>query len=469
VAIVVRLRPPLLPLLLCLVHCSPAAPRPAPNVVLFLADDQGWSGTSVAMDDQVPGSRSDYYRTPALEGFARQGMRFAQAYASSPVCSPTRASIQTGKSPALLHLTDVILGERGRAIRADYVRTQRLEEPASRVELPQGETTIAEAIRSARPEYATAHFGKWHLGGGGPARHGYLEQDAALVEAGPGVADLPEGVRGVVPRAVRFVRAQASAGRPFFLQVSHFAVHKGFPVRDEDLRAARRRPLGRLHRNPRLAAMTEELDSDFGALLAALDATGLSDRTYVLYLSDNGAYTDRSSNAPLSGGKFSLREGGLRVPLVVRGPGIAPGRVARVPVVTVDLLPTILDLLGIAERPPGIEGGSFAPVLRGGGRGGVQRPRHELVWYFPHYYFFLGRSTPQAALRLGRYKLLVDYDADTAQVFDLRTDLAEEHDLSAQRPRLARNLRARLDRYLAAVGEPTPAPRRDAAPTAPAP
>jgi arylsulfatase A-like enzyme len=443
--------------LLGLALCLGCAPEPAarPNVLLFLADDQGWNGTSVAMDDRVAGSRSDFYQTPVLERLAREGTRFAQAYASSPVCSPTRASIQTGKSPARLGMTDVIMGASGRALRAERLGERLLREPASLEELPEAEITLPEAIRAVRPEYATGFFGKWHLGAVPPDRHGYTHHHVLRTEGVPAEA-LRREMHGLGARIAQFLRSRARDGRPFFVHVSHPAIHNGYPAREAARKLVSRRPRGQLHRDRNVAAMTADLDADLGLLLRTLDELGIADTTYVIYFSDNGGDPQTSSSAPLRGGKFSLLEGGIRVPLLVRGPGVASGRVVRVPVVAQDLLPTILEWLAIHSLPEGVDGGSFAALLRGSGEGRVERPREELVWHFPHSHFFFDGSAPQSAIRRGDLKLIVDLETRRAELFDLASDPSEATDLATARPALARELGEQLERHLADVRAPTP-------------
>ncbi|MGH0032589.1 MAG: sulfatase-like hydrolase/transferase, partial [Myxococcota bacterium] len=406
---------------------------------------QGWTGTSVRMDPYVPDSRSDYYLTPSLERFALEGMRFSNAYAAASICSPNRASIQTGRSPATLHMTGVLASP----FHPPDDPTRRFIEPPLSTGLPLSEVTLAEAVREYRPEYAVGHFGKWHLGAQSPQEHGYTH-------AHPGNSHGQEAT----DRALDFIREQTEAGTPYVVQISHWAVHKGFPPSQQAENAVRFLKKGSRHRNPHVAAMTLDLDTDFGRLLDLLKELGVEDDTYVFYLSDNGAYTDLTNNTPLSGGKFSTLEGGIRVPFLARGPGIPSSAVSPTPIISWDLLPTILELVG-ADVPVDVEGGSLVSVMKESPFARVERHREELVWYYPHYYHFLGGSAPQAAIRIGNHKLWVDYESGVSGLFDVATDIGETQDLSHSNDALASDMRRRLDLYLRRVGAQMLVPRTD--------
>ncbi|MFG0329535.1 MAG: sulfatase [Phycisphaerales bacterium] len=439
---------------------SRAARRPdAPNIILILADDQGWTGTSVEMSDQVTPSRSDYYRTPHLQRFARDGLRFSQAYAPSPNCSPTRAAIQTGKSPAALHMTDIINVSEGNPRWTMFYDGLPLRPPRPRNALPNEEVTIAERIKAERPEYVTAHFGKWHLGGGGPTEHGYDETDGARAWEGAGEeSGNPKDIFGITDSAIEFMSARFDDGRPFFMQVSHFAVHLPLKARPGTIEEYRRRPAGVRHHHPVHAAMTEDLDAGIGRLLGALDEFDLRDETYVIYASDNGAYTveNITNNLPLAKGKASVWEGGIRTPLIIRGPGVPANRICDEIVTGVDLFPTISALIGLDEPlPEGIEGGDLAPILFDSLEASISRSRDEFVWHFPHYQTEKG-TTPQSAIRIGDDKLIRLYETGEKYLYDLDRDPGETVNLVERQPELAVALEARLDDYLRAVGAAFP-------------
>jgi hypothetical protein len=291
-----------------------------PSFVFILADDMGWTGLSVASDDRMPGSKSDFYQTPHVESLARDGMRFSNAYAPAPMCTPTRASLLTGKSPAQLHMTTPGPAD-------GPVENRKLIPPRHVTALPTAEITIAEVLR--RRNYATAHFGKWHLSGGGPGAHGFDRHDGDTGNQGPGVyADPnPKDIFGVTSRAMSFMEDQVAAGKPFYVQLSHYAVHGPSQAlrgtEEEFARVAE----GHRHQNVAYAAMTQDLDTSVGMMLKKIETLGIAQNTYVIFMSDNGAGGRPGSleNAPLAGGKATLFEGGIRVPLIVRGPGVRAG------------------------------------------------------------------------------------------------------------------------------------------------
>ena len=433
---------------------------PRPNIVFMLADDQGWNGLSVRMAPDVPGSRSELIQTPNLERLAAQGMRFSNAYAPAPVCSPTRISIQTGKSPAQLHWTKAAPPEEG----------HKLREPRLIKSISDSETTIGELLRKAG--YATAHYGKWHIGGGGPGKHGYDEHDGDTgnEEAFQFTDPNPVDIFGMAARAEAFMQKNAAAGKPFYIQLSWNALHapgnalKATTTKYEKLAG------GGNDRGKRAAtaAITEDLDTGVGRVMAAIDRLGLAKNTYVIYMSDNGAGGGGKRGGGLSGGKGSVSEGGIRVPLIIRGPGVAANSWCHAPVVGYDLLPTFCELAGVpaASIPKAVEGGSITSLLAREGRGEVRRPREELVFHFPHYQSGDG---PQSAIRLGNLKLMRFYEDDRVALFDLSKDIGERDDLAQRMPAEAQRLRERLKRYLDAVDAQLPTPNPDFDPATPAP
>ena len=445
-------RCPLLALALFLAASS--APG-QPNVVLILADDMSWVGTSVQMDPDRPDSRSDFHSTPSLERLAREGMRFTDAYAPHPNCSPTRLAIQTGKSPSQLNMSDIINRNSGL-----FYEALPMVPPRHIDHIPHEETTIAELLKQHRPGYKTAHFGKWHLGGGGPGRHGYDEHSGTTSNReGASPAPDPKRTVSVTTRAIDFLRHSKAAGDSFFLQVSYYAVHLAIHAFDETVQQFEARPRGIRHKHPGHAAMTHELDQGVGRLLAALDRLELAATTYVIFTSDNGSYLDAgqqrvSSNAPLRGQKASTWEGGIRVPLLVRGPGIRADSVSRVPVTGTDLYPTIAEMARVqAELSPSIEGASLLGLLRNGGQGAVKRRFDSLVWHFPHYQTQKG-TTPMSSIRVGQWKLVKFYETGETQLFQLTADIGESSDRSAVRPAIAKRLEKQLASYLEEVDAP---------------
>ena len=426
-----------------------------PNVLLILADDLGWVGTSVLMDPNRPDSKSDYYDTPSLERLASEGMRFTDAYSPHPNCSPTRLAIQTGKTPAQLRMTDIINRGSGR-----FYEGLPMIPPAHIDHIPHEELTIAELLKQHRPGYVTAHFGKWHLGGGGPGRHGYDDHSGPTSnrEGGSGPPD-PKRTVSVTTRALDFLQHRKQAGEPFFLQVSYYAIHLGIFAFEETVAEFEARPRGERHDHPGHAAMTHELDRGVGRLLEGLDRLDLAENTYVIFTSDNGSYHDQgetrvTTNAPLRGQKASAWEGGIRVPLFVRGPGIEPGSVSRVPVTGTDLYPTVAAMTGVqAALAPSIEGASLLDLLRSGGKGSLSRRFDSLVWHFPHYQTLKG-TKPMSSLRSGDWKLVKLYETGETLLFNLASDIGEQKDVSGTEPGIAKSLSEELSAYLDAVEAP---------------
>lgn len=430
---------------------TPARPPARPNFVVIVGEGHGWSSLSVQSDDANPGSRSAHVRTPNFERLARDGMRFARYYAPSPRCTPSRATYFTGINPARLGMTFVGAG-RGEAGGADP--GAMLITPQSVLELPESTTTIAELLK--RSGYATAHFGKWHVGRTPPSRHGFDESDGATSNGGPDNVENPhpKQLYGMTDRGLDFMRRQRHAGRPFYLQLSHYASRRGGGASPEALAAVKTRGKNLDERRRDEAAADLDLDLALGRLLKGIDELGLADSTYVLFTTDHGS---PGRNPPLDGGKGSVREGGLRVPLIVRGPGVAPDVCSHVPASGADLVPTFAALAGIEKALPAeVDGGSLVPVLTHGGKGAVKRPRDEFVVHFPHYDGDpLG---PASALYAGDLKLIHLYETGAVRLFDVTRDPGERHDLAAERPEQARKMDRLLSSRLAALGARLPAP-----------
>ncbi len=415
------------------VDCSMAMASDRPNIILMLSDDQGWSGLSVAMDPEVPESRSRVIETPHLESFASQGMRFTQGYAPASVCSPTRISLQTGKSPARMQWTKAAPPENGRP----------LIEPSLIKRIDQREITLGEMLRDAG--YATAHYGKWHLGGGGPGQHGYDEHDGDTgnEQAFKFQDPNPVDIFGMAQRAAAFMEKNRDAGKPFFIQLSWNALHASENASQKAL-AKYEAKMGDANRKAvTTAAISEDLDRGVGKVLEAIEELGLNDTTYVLYMSDNGS---GGGGKALRGGKGGMWEGGIRVPMILRGPGIQAGAICRTAVVGYDWFPTFCQWAGIpADRLPNhLDGGSLIPLLEDPMNGKVIRPREELIFHFPHYQ----GDTPHTAIRLGNLKLMHFYEDGTELLFDLENDPRESRDLASQRADDVQLLKARMDAYL---------------------
>jgi arylsulfatase A-like enzyme len=410
-----------------------------PNILFILVDDMGWTGTSVQIDPEVPESQSDFYQTPNIEKLAAQGMSFSAAYAPAPMCTPSRAGLLTGKTPAELHMTTPGAGrsqEYQKLLSANFIR-----------ELPAAETTIAEILQDEG--YATAHFGKWHLGHRSPSEHGFDVHDGSTANGGPGeyTDPNPKDVFGVTERAIAFIEDQAAEEKPFYLQLSHYAVHTPVEALEQSKAKFEKLPAGERHSDVDYAAMTWDLDASIGMLLRKISELNLTGDTYVVLMSDNGAPGNPrdSQNLPLAGGKGSLYEGGIRVPLIIRGPGIAADSFCAESVTGCDLFPTFCEWAGI-PLPSTTEGASLSPLLQGSSQD-FQRNDDSLLFHYPHY----GqgpRQTPQSALIVGHFKLVKNWEDGSVQLFDLETDLSEAHDLSRKLPEKTSELEAQLNARL---------------------
>ncbi len=433
-----------------------AADPARPNFIVIMGEAQGWASCSVQMDDTVPGSKSPLAHTPALEKLAAGGMRFANFYASSPRCTPTRAALFTGRSPAALQMTFVGEGKGGRE--SSFSETgSKLVPPEQVSQLPESEVTIAALLK--REGYATAHFGKWHVGRVNPARHGFEENDGPNNNGGPDDVENPNPKQAFAntERGMDFMERQAKAGKPFYLQISHYAGRGGTDAKPETYADVRRRAV--TDRDQRLvggAAVTQDMDTTIGMLMAKVESLGIAERTVFIYTSDHGAQ-GRNANGPLANGKGTVWEGGIRVPLIVRGPGVKPGVCSHVRATTVDIFPTIAALANAKEPlPKALEGGSLAAVLGGVPNATVKRAREELVVHFPHY--DKDEQGPASALLLGNDKLIHPYETGVPMLFDLSKDIGEQHDLAKDRAKETADLERRLSEYLKAIGAQMPVP-----------
>jgi uncharacterized sulfatase len=422
-----------------------AADRP-PNVVLILADDLGWA------DLGCYGNR--FNETPRIDRLAAQGVRFTDFYAAAPVCSPTRAAIQSGQYQARFGLTAHIPGH--------WRPFEKLAEPPCALELPLAVVTIAERLKAAG--YATGYFGKWHLGGRGfgPQEQGYGVAQEVNGHDVPPARQIPPGqsprraCEYLAERAVRFM--EANRAKPFFVQVSPFAVHIPLTTTPELKAKYEAKPkVPGYSCHPLYAGLLEELDSCTATILDALDRLGLAENTLVIFTSDNGGLERESGgwpgtlNAPLRNEKGSLYEGGIRVPALVRWPGVArPGAVTHQPAISTDIYPTALAAAGVkppADQP--LDGISLLPVLRDPA---ADLGRPALFWHYPHYH----HSRPSGAIRAGDWKAIEFFDTEAVEVYNLKDDIGESKDLAAERPDVARALRDRLRAWRRAVNAQMP-------------
>ena len=410
-----------------------------PNIVFILADDLG------ARDLSCYGS--DFYKSPNIDKLAKRGMKFTQAYAACSVCSPTRASIMTGKYPARLHLTTYLPG---RSDRPD----QMLKQPAIFQHLALEEVTVAEMLKKSG--YATGAFGKWHLGGHGflPEQQGfdvYVAGDAS--DGDPDSKDPGKGEYGITTAAETFVRENKS--KPFFAYVAYHSVHIPLNVRHELIEKYTALPPGRVHTNAIYAGMIESMDNCVGHLINTLKSLKLENNTIVIFFSDNGGlsvhegqHTPATSNAPFREGKGYLHEGGLREPLIVVWPRvIKPGSVCNTPVCSVDFFPTFKDIAHIpGDIDPNVDGVNIVPLLKQAGA----FQRGALFWHYPHYSNQGGK--PGGAIRMGDFKLIENYEDGSLELYNLKDDISEQHNLTETMPQKALELEGKLDMWRRATG-----------------
>lgn len=420
-----------------------------PNFIVFLAEANGWTSTSVQQDEAVPASRSGTIQTPGLDRLTSQGMRFANFYAPSPRCMPTRASLLSGISPAALHMTFIP------EARNDGAATGSVVTPTTVTTLPTDTPTVASLLRTAG--YGTAHFGKWHAGNAHPSMYGFDMSDGPTANRGPDNVDHPNPTQAyaIADRAITFLNAQAAAGRPFYLQVSSYGGKDEIDARPETYAMAAARLPGANPRDIALAAVQMDMDINISRVLTRLDELGLTGDTYVFFTSDHGAQGP-SSNLPLQGSKGTVWEGGIRVPFFVRGPGVRMGATSRTRTYGVDLLPTIASLAGVAALPPRLEGSDLSMILASA-TGQVRRARDEYVVHFPHY--DMDALGPASTILFGDYKLTRYYETGAQRLYNLALDLGESNDLAARDPSRVTDMAQRLDAYLTAVNAQIPTRR----------
>jgi arylsulfatase A-like enzyme len=432
------------------------------NVIVILMDDLG------QRDLGCYGSK--YYRTPNIDRLAADGLRFTDAYAACPVCSPTRAALLTGRYPQRFNLTDWLPG---RADRPD----QKLLRPKINQHLPLEEITLAKALKSAG--YVTGHIGKWHLGGKGfePEKQGY-DVNVAGDETGtalsyfapfrnkagrfmPGLEKAPDGeylTDRLTAEAEKFL--EQNKAKPFFLYLAHYAVHIPLTAKADVIAKYKEGRPGE-QGNPVYAAMVEAMDDSVGSLVKKLDDLKLSERTLILFTSDNGGLATLEGstipatiNAPLRDGKGYLYEGGIRVPLIVRWPGITKaGTSTTVSACSIDFFPTVLEACGIKSEAK-VDGVSLLPVLKGG-----DVKRDALYWHYPHY--ANQGSRPGGAVRCGNYKLIEFYENERRELFDLSKDISESRNLAEEKPEVVKELAAKLNTWRKEVGAKMPTPNPD--------
>ena len=454
-----------------------------PNIVLFYIDDWAWNGTPVPMDDDMRNSFMPVLEMPHVERLAREGMKFRNAY-GSPQCSPGRAALQTGQSNPRNGFT-VYLGSQDR-----YFDTQKAYQGFPLVpniadhELDDGAVSIAEALQPLG--YTSAHVGKWHLRGD-PGREGYVVHDGdttntpgntltnGLPPGSPTPRRLPKDLIdpklmfSVTDKAIGFMEDQVGQGNPFYLQISHYAMHAGRECLDKTREKYLQHPLVKawyakenqdpatIRRNDDPAiwlGMAEDLDGRIGAVMAKAEELGIADNTYFIVVGDNGyrhdeLLLDESNTQPLHSSKWWLWDGGIRVPMIVKGPGIPGGTTFRGNVVNYDFLPTFFEWAGgDPETLHYIDGVSLAPYLAG------QTPdsgflNRNLYFHYPHY----RSGAPTSAMISRNLKIMHFYERpDLPMLFDLAVDVGEVTNIARKQPETHARMFQQMMRYLVQVG-----------------
>ena len=428
-----------------------------PNIVIVYVDDLGWADTSVAMMISDPESKSDFNQTPYLEKLAARGIVFSNAYAPAPTCTPSRKSIQFGKTPGRLGYTFV----------HDVLALQKKLSWKD-------EVSMADVVKAAEGNYITAHFGKGMSGDrmetigyditdeidGNATNDNFHGEYISIKDRQPLPEDNPKRMASLQKSSVEFIE-EYGGKRPFFMMVSHYAVHVPHAARADLIEKYRKLPRGKYlddedylpedqisqsrkisHWRLQYAAMLEEVDQGLGAIMEALAKTGQTDNTLVIFTSDNGG--GLNPNGTLRGGKANLYEGGLRVPFVAAGPGVREGVQCDVAINQWDLLPTLHDYVeSEKELPNNLDGGSLRPVFEFGNDAKVERPVEGFVYYYPCYF-----APPLTVIRLGDYKLMEHHLTGEQKLFNVATDYYEQQNLIKDLPGKAAELKQVMDRYL---------------------
>ncbi len=451
--------------------------RRKPNFVFILIDDLGWRDLGCY--------GSTFYETPNIDKLAAEGMRFTDAYAACPLCSPTRASIMTGKYPARLKQTTT-----PSRLRTE-IRT-KLITPRCEQQLKLEEVTIAEALKEAG--YATCSVGKWHLGRTHfyPEKQGFDINIAGTHDGSPASyfhpytrgknwkMNLPGGKPGeyltdrLTEEGIKFI--EANKDKPFFLYLSHHTVHMPIQAKEKIIEKykakAKNFPLPdrprfiqdgdftvrQIQDDPAFAAMIESTDDSVGRVVTALQDLGIAENTVIIFASDNGGESKGdgrpTSNFLLRVGKGTLYEGGIRVPMIVKWPGVTrAGSQCDEPVISDDFYPTMLEMADLPAKPTQhTDGENMVPLLKQTGR--LKRP--GLYWHFPHYDD--PGVKPAAAVRAGDYKLIEFFEDNRIELYNLKDDIGEQNDLSAKMPKKAAQLKDMLHKWQKQVGAQMPKP-----------
>ena len=444
-------------ILLC--SWNPVVAQQKPNIVFVMIDDLGW------MDLACQGNK--LVETPNIDRLASQGMRFTSAYAAAPVCSPTRAAVLTGQSPARLRITNHIPDQKR------FLPDNPTLLPATMLDhLPLTHTTLAERLKASG--YRTAFLGKWHLSGPGrgEAKWGPEQQGFDLNVGGcgyggpptffdpyriPTIADQKPGEylpHRLADEAIDFIGSED--GRPFLLFLWNYTVHWPMEAPQPLLEKYANRKGPGLN-DTRYGAMIEAMDLAVGRVLQAIDQAGIADNTVIVFTSDNGGFDGVADNRPLRAAKGHLYEGGIRVPLIVRWPKMVPADTrCDTPVISMDFFPTLLEAAGeeLTENQP-LDGVSIMSLLKGGS----ELEREALYFHYPNYAFHRSNRLG-SAIRKGRYKLVENFHDGSCELYDLSDDLGETNNLATARPELAQQLQRELATWRTSVNAALPRPVR---------
>jgi arylsulfatase A-like enzyme len=399
-------------------------------------------------------SMSDFYETPNIERIAEKGVIFSNAYASAPVCAPSRYSIQFGQTPARLKMIRV-------GMNTDHIDHNKL--------------SIPKQLKEINSEYRSAHFGKWGMDStpenigydksDGPTKNkdGVFNYNSNKLQWSNNESSDPKKIFSITKRAINFIEENKQSNTPFFLQISHYAIHSDIVARKETYQKFKNKNTGEIHNNLGLAAMTFDLDDSVGLILDKLEELNLTENTYVIYTSDNGSvpivtprkYYKQSYNFPLQRGKWDAMEGGIRVPFIVMGPGINERRYTETPISFSDLLPTISEIAGnkILNRK-NLDGGSFKKLLFNKSDK-VFRKTKGLIFHVP-YENKIALERAHSSIIVDNYKLIKFYDNNDTKLYDVKNDISESIDLSKIyiNERLTKKLEKILDNYLEEVKAP---------------
>lgn len=415
----------------------------SPNIILILADDQGWNALSTQMDPDIPGSGSSYYQTPRLAELASQGLRFSRAYSGAPTCSPSRHAIQWGRSASSLGLLAQCPPEWLKA---------------------ENKNALPHVLKKARPEYITAHLGKWHMHRT-PDEIGFDVHDGETGNIdgnGPIDPEDPKLIFSLSRRANTFMKEQVEADRPFFLQISHYANHLQYRAKPGTIKKYESEHADKVtdyQNSPLWAAMNENLDTGVGMVLDKIDELGIRDNTYVIYTGDNGYESkvdhwlpveERTFHKayPLLSHKYMISEGGLRVPFIVRGPDIPAGSYSRTSVIGYDIFPTIMDIVGKQDSlPESVEGGSLLAHWKSGGTAKITRPN-------PYFVFRYTKTAGSLDISIveGDFKLMKEISSGKVHLWNISEDLSEQYNLVEKYPQKAKAMYEAMTSYFHGVG-----------------